>query len=157
LLECAKALTPALRAYCYGALAERASDDERAWAATTEVLTSDDLASVRAMSAAGLGRSKSERAVAPLRAALYRGDGASRAAAAALAQTGSRQAIEILKTAVTDAPDEAMAGAVLGIVQLEVPCPDCLELLRKQHKSHPDEGVRDLIGIVLELEKKHDH
>jgi len=139
------------REYAYLQLGLRAADDEDAYMAVRRVLEADADAAVRSAAAGGLGRSGSARAVAPLRKALYRGDGASRAAASALADVGGSEAFTVLKGAVTDAPADGQVAAVLAIVEAEDDCDDCRAFLREQYDGHEEKAVRDLIEVLLEI------
>jgi HEAT repeat protein len=120
-------------------------------------LKSDEPVSVRVGAARGLGLSRDEAAVQPLSVALARDDQASQASAKAIAAIGGEAAAASLKHAVTDGPGDSKTAAVIALTELNSPCTDCMEFLRTQYEHHPDEGVRELIGIMLELDVKHKH
>jgi hypothetical protein len=157
LLELLGKKTVEVRAYAAHELGARAAEDTRAYGRAAELVASTDDATVRGAAAMGLGASGKTEALTPLRTALARGDAASRPAAAAIAKIGGKQAGEILKETIKSGPSEAQVASVLAIVEMRGECDDCLEFLREQRESNPDAGVRDLIGIVLELNTKHDH
>jgi hypothetical protein len=83
---------------------------------------------------------------------LMAGDEASRPAAKALANLGGEKAIAGLKEAITGGPNEAMVGGVLAMIELDE-CSDCMEFLLDQHENHPEKAVRDLVGILLEIDQ----
>jgi HEAT repeat protein len=157
LLELLGKKTVEVRAYAAHELGARAVEDAPAYARAAELVASTDDATVRGAAAMGLGASGKAEALTPLRTALERGDAASRPAAAAIAKIGGKEAGEILKEAIKSGPSEAQVASVLAIVEMRGECDDCLAFLREQKESNPDAGVRDLIGIVLELNTKHDH
>jgi hypothetical protein len=157
LLELAAAKDEHVRAFAVETLGARSGQDRAALDAVTRCLKSDEPESVRAAAARGLGNSGAADAIEPLAGALGRGDGASQAAAKALAQIGGPQAAQALKDAITSGPGGAQTGAVIAMVDLRGPCTDCLEFLREQHARHPDEGIRELIAIVLQLDHEHKH
>jgi hypothetical protein len=95
--------------------------------------------------------------VAPLSAALGRGDGASEAAASALAVIGGPDAAQALKNAITGGSGNSESVAVIALADLRSGCSDCMAFLAEQHRTHPDESIRDLIAIVLEAPHKHQH
>lgn len=74
-----------------------------------------------------------------------------------IASIGGKPAAEILMETVKTGPGEAQVASVLALVELKGECKDCVAFLVEQKKSNPDAAVRDLIGIVLELNVKHDH
>jgi len=150
LLERRKSKSAEVRAYASGELGARAGEDGQAFAAATAALKDDPEAKVRAAAAAGLGRSGSPRAIGPLKAALLRGDDASRAAGSALAAIGTTEALEALEGAVASGPTEAMVAGVLGLGELLPSCDSCRIYLVEQQKSHGEQAVKDLIGVVLE-------
>jgi hypothetical protein len=86
-----------------------------------------------------------------------RGDEASRKAALSIAAIGGPEAVSVLKHAITEGSGDAKIAAVLGIVELRGDCPDCLQFLSDQHRTHPDEAVRNMIGIMLEVNAEHKH
>ena len=157
LLELLKKKTIEVRGYAAHELGERSAIDAAAYARAAELVASNDDATVRGACAMGLGASGKAEALTPRRTALARGDGASRPAAAAIARIGGKPAAEILKETIKSGPSEAQVASVLAIVEMQGGCDDCAEFLREQKESNPDAGVRDLIGIVLELNVKHDH
>lgn len=157
LLELLAKNTVEIRSYAAHELGERSDDDPRAYARAAELVASNDDATVRGACAMGLGAAGKAEALTPLRAALDRADGASRPAAAAIARIGGKEAGEILKETIRSGKSEAQVASVLAIVEMRGECDDCLAFLREQKESNPDAGVRDLIGIVLELNVKHDH
>jgi HEAT repeat protein len=147
-----------IRAFAYGQLGARAGTDKAAAAAIAKVVASDDTpASIRIAAVEGLGRSEGDAAVALLRTAVWRGDFASRAAAMSLAQIGSESAVNVLKDAIREAPEEGMIGAVMAVPEVSKACSDCESFLLEQYQTHEDEGVRDQIAIVLQQEHDHDH
>ena len=146
-----------VRSYAAVRLGQRSASDSEARSRALEVLGSSQEGSVRAAAALGLGRSGDKRVVEPLREALWRGDEASRSAAAAIADIGGPLAADILQKAILEGPSEAMIGSVMAIVALREQCKGCLAFLRKQYESHKEEAIRDLIGIMLEVHKKHEH
>ncbi len=150
------AKTTAVRAYAARELGRRAASDGIDGVA--EILASEQPVQVRAAAAQGLGLAGEPSGIAPLRKALFRGDGASRAAAMALAHIGGADCVAALKEAIVDAPSEAMIGAVLAMVEVRGGCGEgCMDFMLQQHRSHPEEAIRDLIGIALELDHKHEH
>ena len=149
--------TVEVRSYAAHELGERSSNDPRAYEKAAELVASNDDAAVRGACAMGLGAARKSEALTPLGTALDRGDAASRPSAAAIARIGGKQAGEILKETIRSGPGEAQIASVLAMVEMRGDCDDCLAFLREQKESHPDAGVRDLIGIVLELNVKHDH
>jgi HEAT repeat protein len=146
-----------VRSYAAHELGKRSDQDAKAYARASEIMTSDGDANVRGACAMGLGASGKKDALTPLRTALERGDEASRPAGAAIARIGGKEAGEILKEAIRSGPSEAQVAAVLAMVEMRGDCEKCAEFLLEQKTSNPDAGVRDLIGIVLELNVKHDH
>jgi hypothetical protein len=146
-----------LRRYAAFELGERSAADSPAYERIEELLGSDDDAEVRGAGASGLGASGSVRALAPLRTALERGDAASRPAAQGIAKIGGEKAVDTLKKAIESGASEARVAAVLAMVEMRGGCEHCAEFLREQKESNPDAAVRDLIGIVLELNVKHEH
>ncbi len=147
----------AVRGYAYAELGVRVATDEAARAAVVKVLSSEEPAGIRAAAVKGVGRSGDKQAIELLRTALYRGDEASVPAASALAKIGGPESVAILKDAVVNAQAEGMVAAVLGISELAEGCPDCRDYLLGLHETHKEAAVRDLIGIVLELQRKHEH
>jgi hypothetical protein len=157
LLELLSRKTVEVRSYAAHELGERSAEDAKAYAKAAELVASTDDPTVRGACAMGLGAAGKAEALTPLRAALERGDAASRPAAAAIARIGGKPAGEILKETIKSGTSEAQVASVLAIVEMRGDCENCLEFLREQKESNPDAGVRDLIGIVLELNVKHDH
>jgi len=157
LLELLSKKTIEVRSYAAHELGARSAEDDRAYARAAELVASTDDPAVRGACAMGLGAAGRKESLSPLRTALDRGDGASRAAAAAIARIGGKDAGEILKETIRSGPSEAQVAAVLAMVEMRGDCENCAEFLLEQKSSNPDAGVRDLIGIVLELNVKHDH
>jgi HEAT repeat protein len=157
LLDLSRAKSEPVRAFAYEALGGRAARDREAFEAAVRALKSDEPAAVRMAAARGLGLSRDEAAVEPLSAALARNDQASQASAKAIAAIGGTAAAESLKHAITDGPGDSKSAAVVAIVELSKPCADCMEFLRTQYLHHEDQGVRQLIGVMLELNVKHKH
>jgi len=157
LYELEKAKSAPVRAYALEALGARAAEDKRAFDTVTAVLASDEPVEVRAAAARGLGRSGDRDAIPALTAALGRGDESAKPAAAAIAALGGPEAVSVLKKAIEEGNGDAKIAAVIAFVDLRGDCPGCTEFLEQQHASNPDKGVRDMIGIMLELHKKHEH
>jgi hypothetical protein len=157
LLDLLSKKTLEVRSYAAHELGVRSARDEQAYARAAELVASSDDPAVRGACAMGLGSAGKKQALTPLRAALDRGDAASRPAAAAIARIGGREAGEILKDTIRSGQSEAQVAAVLAMVEMSGDCENCAEFLLEQKTSNPDAGVRDLIGIVLELNVKHDH
>lgn len=157
LAQLTAAKSEAVRAYAAEALGARAAEDREAFAKASALLSSSEPPSVRAGAAVGLGKSRAGDAVAPLGAALAGGDDVARPAAAAIASIGGEEAADALKKAITDGKGESGVAAVLAIVNLQSGCPDCEEFLEAQHESNPNVAIREMIEIVLELEKEHAH
>jgi len=151
------AKTEEVRAYAFETMGARAGNDPDAFARVSAELAGQDSVLVRGAAARGLGKSRNAKALEPLTAALARGDEASKDAALAIAVVGGPGASDILKKTIAEGNPDSMAAAVVAIVQLREECSDCLEFLRHQHANHPDKSIRDLIGIMLELNKKHEH
>lgn len=151
------AKTLEVKRYAAQRLGERAAKEAPVAERVGQLLRSDDDPSVRAAAATGLGSTDDPAMLDLLQGALARGDEASRAAALAIAKIDSERSAEILQKAILDGPNEAKVGSVLALIEVRGPCKGCLEFLKEQHESHPDAAVRDLIGIVLELNVKHDH
>jgi HEAT repeat protein len=149
--------SPAVRGFAYEELASRIATDETARAEVTKLLASQEPAGIRSAAVRGLVNAKSPQTVELLRTALYRGDEASAPAASGLAKIGNPQAIGILKDAVVNAQGEGMVAAVLGISEIVDGCPDCRDYLLGLQETHKEAAVRDMIGIVLELDVKHEH
>jgi HEAT repeat protein len=149
--------SPAVRSFASEELAGRIATDETARAEITKLLASQEPAGIRSAAVRGLTNTRSPQTVELLRTALYRGDEASAPAASGLAKIGSPQAIGILKDAVVNAQGEGMVAAVLGISEIVDGCPDCREYLLGLHETHKEAAVRDMIGIILELDVKHEH
>jgi hypothetical protein len=147
-----------VQSFAVSKLGERAGEDPKALAKVVEVLESDASEELRSAAGAGLGKSGSEEAVGPLKNALARGDLASRGAATGLAELATADSIAALKSAVESGPSEAKVGSIVALAGLAPEkCADCVKFLLEQHENHPDEAVRDLIGLVLELPVKHEH
>jgi len=157
LLDSSRAKSEQVRAFAYETLGARAARDREAFEAAVRALKSDEPASVRAAAAHGLGLSGDQAAVQPLSVALARNDHASEASARAIAAIGGDAAAESLKHAITDGPGDSKTAAVVALTELHSPCADCTEFLRTQYEHHPDQGIRQLIGILLELNVKHKH
>jgi hypothetical protein len=151
------AKTVEIRSYAALKLGERAATDDAVRERVAELLRSGDDEVVRAAAATGLGATDDERVLDLLGQALARGDGASRAAAMSIAKVDSDQSAEMLKAAIEKGEGDAQVAGVLALVELRRECRDCVAFLKEQRTSHPDAGIRDLIGIVLELNVKHDH
>ncbi|MFQ5477991.1 MAG: HEAT repeat domain-containing protein [Candidatus Binatia bacterium] len=157
LLALLDATTLEVRIYAAETLGRRVGEDENARAGVLALLESDAQDRVRGAAALGMGSSGWQDGLGVLRKALYRGDGASRAAAMGLARLDTEEAAETLMDAVVKGPDEAMVGSVAAMVKLSH-CPGCAAFLADQYKSHEEEGIRDLIGLLLELDKGgHSH
>lgn len=157
LLALSRASSPEVRAYAAAALGRRAGTDEAAFARAKELLDSAaEPVAVRAAAADGMGVSAGEKACAVLAAATARGDEGSRGAAKALAASGNPKAGELLVDVLKSTDGEAAIAAVAALGQMKS-CIPCETALREQHKSHKDESVRDLIGVVLEVPLVHKH
>ena len=146
-----------VRTYVAEALGARGAEDTQAFEAALATLASDEPAEVRVGAARGLGRSRIDRAIDPLAAALMKGDPVSRSAGLALAEIGGPEAASALERAVVEGPSDAKVAAVLAMGEVRSNCPGCESFLRAQHEKHPDQAIRDLSGIVLELERPHKH
>lgn len=144
-----------VRAFALAALAETAPRGDSLERCRAELAGDDDV-EVRRAVAEGLGRSGAKEAVPMLNDALLRGDEASRAAADALAAIGSDEAIDALKHAVREGPSEAAIGSVVAISRVRN-CDDCVAFMAEQYKSHPDEGIRKLIALVVGKDAPHVH
>jgi HEAT repeat protein len=151
-----RAKSPEVRSYAAEALGERAASDPSAAERAGQILgDAAEKPAVRAAAAEGLGRAGS--AVRPtLLAAVRKGDEASRAAAMALAAGGDQEAGVQLLGVLKDERGEAAMAAAAALVTLK-DCPACVDGLRQQHEKHPDEEVRHLLGVLLEVPLVHKH
>lgn len=141
-----------VRAFAAGSLGLRAGTDAEARKAALALLGSKQSAEVRSSAALGLGAAGETDSLDGLQAMLMAGDEASRPAAKALASLGGEKAIATLKEGITGGPNEAMVGGVLAMVELDE-CSDCMEFLLDQHENHPEKAVRDLVGVLLEIDQ----
>jgi hypothetical protein len=157
LLNLSRAESVPVRAYAAEALGARASEDSEAFARAAALLAPAEPEQVRAAAAVGLGKSRNPQAIEPLRVALEHGGETARPTASAIAEIGGPKAADILKKAVVDGTNESKTAAVVAIIDLQEGCADCQEFLRTQYESNPDKGIRQLIGIMLELNRKHEH
>ena len=144
------------RAYAAERIARNAESDPAALQRATALMEPAEPQKVRIAAATGLGASGSKGAVAPLAAAVRRGDSASRAAAMALASIGGEEAGSALKAALLEGKGETAAAAVHGLRVIRG-CQDCTRVLAEQHEKHPEQGVRKLIAVALEMPAKHEH
>ncbi len=152
LLGLLDAKAESVRAFAAGSLGLRARTDAAARKSALALLSSKQPAAVRSSAALGLGAAGETDSLDGLQAMLMAGDEASRAAAKALARLGGAKAIAALKEGITGGPNEAMVGGVLAIIELDE-CLDCMEFLLDQHENHPEKAVRDLVGILLEMDQ----
>lgn len=153
----AKARTPEVRAWAAAALGKRAGSDPAALSLATSIL--DDQAEVSAVrdgAAQGLGASNSPVAAAALGKATSRGDSASRAAAQALADSSSPDSAQILVDILVREKGEAALAAAAALSR-KSSCQTCSRALEEQHEKHPDEAVRQLIGVILQVPLEHKH
>lgn len=146
-----------LRIYAAETLGARAGADQAAMSAAVDLLAPQVEVESRLAAARGLGTSASPRAIDSLAEALSRGDAVTRTAAMGLARIGGPRVHGLLKEAITDGPGEAMVASVMAMVSLRDECADCLVFLAEQHDSHKESAVREMIAIMLELPKKHEH
>lgn len=151
-----RATSPEVRAYAAEALGERAATDPAAAGRAGQILAdAKEQPAVRAAAATGLGRAgAASRPV--LLAAVEKGDEASRAAALALAGDGDPEAGAQLLGVLKTGRGEAAMAAAAALVTLKN-CPACVDGLRQQHEKHPDEEVRHLLGVLLEVPLVHKH
>ncbi|MBC8292268.1 MAG: hypothetical protein H8E45_03790 [Proteobacteria bacterium] len=152
LLGLLDAKAESVRAFAAGSLGLRAGTDAAARKSALALLSSNQSAVVRSSAALGLGAAGETASLDGLQAMLMAGDEASRPAAKALASLGGEKAIAGLKEAITDGPNEAMVGGVLAIIELDE-CSDCMEFLLGQHENHPEKAIRDLVGVLLEIDQ----
>jgi len=152
LLGLLEAKAESVRAFAAGSLGLRARTDADAKKAAVALLSSKQPAAVRSSAALGLGAAGETDSLDGLQAMLMTGDESSRAAAKALASLGGEQAIAALKKGITSGPNEAMVGSVLAIVELDE-CSDCMQFLANQHENHPEKAIRDLVGVLLEIDQ----
>ncbi|HYB97621.1 MAG TPA: hypothetical protein VEC57_00660 [Candidatus Limnocylindrales bacterium] len=145
-----------LRVFGAERLGRLAARDAAALERSIRMIGPDNPEAVRIAAARGLGASGAAAAVEPLVKEMRRGDGASRAAAEALAAIGGDPAHGALKSALTEGRGETAAAAVHGLRRVRG-CSDCGKLLAQQHEQHPEQGVRDLIAVVMEMPVEHKH
>jgi len=153
----AKARSEDVRAWAAAALGQRAGSDPAALALATAILEDPAEASVvREGAARGLGASNSPAAAAALGKATSRGDAVSRGAAQALAESSSPDSAQILiDILVREKGEPALAAA--AALSRKTSCEACSRTLEEQHEKHPDEAVRDLIGVILQVPLEHKH
>ncbi len=156
LISLSRSEATTVRGYAANALGRRVAEGEVVHAAIASLLVASQPVEVRSAAAAGLGASASAEAVGLLGQALAGDDAAAWAAATALAEIGGDEAIDLLKKAVIDGPEAAAVGSVRALASVPA-CADCSAFLVSQHETHAKEAVRDLIGIVLEVDPKHEH
>lgn len=156
LLELSKSPGEEVRAYAAARLGADRSGDQACFERASALLEASQPTAVRAAAASGMGWAGNTRALEPLRLLLTKGDAVVRTAAEAIAAIGGEEAGKILKDALLSGAPEAAAAAA-GALRLIEGCQDCGKVLFAQHSKHPDKGIRDLIGVMLELPKAHEH
>lgn len=145
------------RAYAAGAYGRRAAADSHALERAKAILgDAEEADSVRAAAAEGLGAAGGDGATAALLATVERGDAASRAAGLGLASIGTPGVVAGLSKILREQRGEAAAGAVYGLGRIPA-CAECGKVLVEQHKAHPDEGIRQLISVIMEMPLEHKH
>ncbi len=144
----------AVRSYAARILGTRAAADEKARDAALRVVVGDDSVSVRSAAATGLGLSGYKGAINALGRALERGDDVAHPAALALAKFREPKAWRLLEDAVLEGRGEAPAAAVVALGQAADACGECARFLREQRKEHPQKAIRDLIEIVLAVDRR---
>lgn len=149
--------SPEMRVHAATALGRRSADDDKAFERAKALLESpSELPVVRGAVVRGLGEAGGERVVAVLGEEVGRGDSMSRAAGEALASIGGPASFAVLSRIVVEKKGEAALAAAAGLGQMKA-CPECAGFLHEQHEKHPDETVRNLIAVVLELPAEHKH
>lgn len=153
----AKAKTPAVRAWAAAALGRRAGSDPAALQLASAILADPaEDATVRAAAAAGLGAGGSAAAAEVLAKVVAKGDAATRAAAEALAVSAAPESAALLAQILKENSGEVAQAAAVGLSQ-KSSCSECSRALVEQYKTHPDEGVRHLIGVILQVPLEHKH
>jgi hypothetical protein len=153
----AKAKAPEVRAWAATALGKRAESDPASLQAATAMLDDPaEVLGVREGAARGLGASGAAAAAEALGKAVGRGDAASRVAAEALGVSASPDSVRILSDALVKHQGEAAMAAAVGLSQKKA-CTECSRVLEEQHDGHPDEAVRQLIGVILQVPLEHKH
>lgn len=149
--------SPEVRGWAGAALGRRAGSDATALARASELLASTtEPDAVRVETAEGLAASLSEVAVQPLVAAVSRGDAASRSIGEAIGRANMVVASGPLARVLETQDGEAAVAAAVALRGMGG-CRECRAVLEKQHEAHRDEGVRNLIGVMLEVPLEHKH
>ncbi|MFN2375142.1 MAG: HEAT repeat domain-containing protein [Candidatus Binatia bacterium] len=149
--------SPEMRGYAAAALGRRAAADDKAFGIAKALLESgSETPEVRTAVVRGLGEAGGEKVVALLGEEVGRGDSMSRSAGEALATIGGPASFAVLSRIVVEKKGEAALAAAAGLGQMRA-CPECAGFLHEQHEKHPDETVRNLISVVLELPAEHKH
>lgn len=152
-----RAKTPAVRAWAAEALGKRAADDPAALTQATAIL--DDSAAdpaVRAAAAAGLGAAGTPASAEVLAKALQKGDAATRPAAEALGASAAPNSAGLLAGILAKNTGEVAMAAAVGLSQ-KTSCTECSRALAEEYEKHPDESVRHLIGVILQVPLEHKH
>jgi hypothetical protein len=156
LLEKSRAASQEVQAYALQQLGSRASSDDAAFARCKEIL--DPVTTPPTLSSAclsGLSQAKGDRTRSLLVFVIERGDVGSREAALALASWGEPEAATLEK--ILDAKTgEPAKSAAIGLSQM-TGCKSCGETLDHAHHEHPDEQVRDMIGVIMGVPMVHKH
>jgi hypothetical protein len=157
LLEKSRASSEDVQAYALEQLGERAGTEDAAFARCKEVVEKVSnpvpliLGCVR-----GLGEAKGERVDDLLASVVERGDTGSREAATVLGAKASPEGIADLTRILEEKRGESALAAAMGLSRVPG-CRPCGETLEHQHHDHPDEPVRNVIGILLGVPMVHKH
>jgi len=155
-LELSKSPDEDVRAYAAHRLGADRSGQAAAFERTLALMDASQPDVVRRAAAAGLGWQGNTRAVEPLAALMRRQDPLADMAGEAIADIGGEEAGKALKDAlVTGSP--ATAAAAVNPLHRILGCEDCGRVLAEQRTKHPDAKIRDLIRMVLELPRPHEH
>jgi hypothetical protein len=157
LVELSRAKSPGIRAYSARTLASRAGTDEKALARAREILKDEkEETGVRAAAAEGFAKAGGEVAVKILADALRSSPGAAQPTAEALAAIATEPATAALAKVLQEESGEVATAAAAGLFR-SPGCRTCGQILAQQWKNHPDEEVRHLIGVMLEVPLEHKH
>ncbi len=156
LLELSRSSSDEVRAYGGGRLAGDRTGSKAAFERAVALLDPAQPKAVRTATAVGFGWPGNLQAIEPLRNLLMKGDVVASSAAEALASIGGEDAGKALKDALTSGPQDGAAASVNALKLIEG-CRDCGRVLVEQHTKHPNEAIRELIGVVLEMPASHEH
>jgi hypothetical protein len=157
LLEKSRSSSEEVQAYALEQLGARAGTDDAAFARCKEVVEQVAnpvpliLGCVR-----GLGQAKGERVDDLLAGMVERGDTGSREAATVLGAKASADGIADLTRILEEKRGESALAAAMGLSRVPG-CRPCGNTLEHQHHDHPDESVRNVIGILIGAPMVHKH